>query len=81
MLFQEGLRGQVIVAETGPCQIRIVRDMGYEQAKETLNDHSFERHPSAGGPLLRIQESCLSGQPLHNYMYELVLPRFVKSFP
>jgi hypothetical protein len=33
VLFQEGLRGQVIVAETGPSQIRIVRDRGYEPAK------------------------------------------------
>jgi hypothetical protein len=80
VLFQEGLRGQVIVAETGP-QIRIVRDMGYEQAKEQLHDHSIERQPSAGCPLGRIQKRCRSGQPLHNYMYELVIPRFVISFP
>jgi hypothetical protein len=55
VLFQEGLRGQVIVAETGPCQIRIVRDMGYKMAKEKRHEHSVERHPSAGNPLVRIQ--------------------------
>jgi hypothetical protein len=49
VLFQEGLRGQVIAAETGPCQIRIVRDMGYEPAKERIHDHSVEKQHSAGG--------------------------------
>jgi hypothetical protein len=69
VLIQECLRGQVIeAAETGPCQIRIVRDMGYEFAKEKCHNRSVGRHPSAGNPLMRIQERYLSGQPLHNYM-------------